>query len=147
MADSPSTSSSSSSASEQTTSSSPSSNTDAPYRTSSSPVTTPDSAAPYGSLVTPFTAPAYCSRAVRNCDSESTNCAWWMRDRTCGSDGKATVASECFPPGTHWIGPYLTSYSAILYSPAAQCPGGWVDVGRSTFSDPSTYTKVACCPS
>ncbi|KAH6868694.1 hypothetical protein BKA58DRAFT_403038 [Alternaria rosae] len=105
----------------------------------------PTTTQPYGFIVTPFTPPDYCSTPIRDCPGRSGFCRWFERDRTCGSDGRATIASECFPPGTGSLDSYLSTYSEILYASASNCPEGWHNVG--TISTRSTHTVVACCPS
>ena len=110
--------------------------------------TRPSSTQPYGPFVTPFSAPSFCSIPVRSCDSDIDDlCEYMQSGQTCGSDGKPSFASECFPSGTQSFDSYLSTYNEILYSAATQCPDGWVDVGRSSFSSPSIYTKISCCPS
>ncbi|KAF1829128.1 hypothetical protein BDW02DRAFT_602818 [Decorospora gaudefroyi] len=99
-------------------------------------------------LMTTWTPPSYCSREILvDCygttsgsasEQVSSTCQYVERDHTCGSDGVATRASECFPyrpdPST-----------AIVYSPALHCPTGWTTYARTL--DPAGSSTAICCPS
>ncbi|KAH6868693.1 hypothetical protein BKA58DRAFT_199229 [Alternaria rosae] len=102
------------------------------------------------SIMTPFTPPSYCTNVIKSSctlttpssgsstGTPTTSCAYVERDLTCGSDGQATRASECFPGS-----PY--PYSVLTYSPAVGCPSGWGT--QSQIIDPSSRTTAVCCPS
>jgi hypothetical protein len=104
-----------------------------------------------GSIMTSFTPPSYCNNVVISACSvttfssgissgeASTICGDLERDLTCGSDGRATRASECFPESPY---PYR---SLLTYSPAIGCPGGWKT--ESLIVDPASQTTAVCCPS
>jgi hypothetical protein len=116
---------------------------DAPSLTSTTVDTyTPTSATPFGSLTTPFTPPSYCSSVVFECNPSS--CGPMEQGRTCGSDGQATVASDCFPRGTERFARYLYSNTALLYVDATACPMDWTSVG--TEIDGGGTTRFGCCP-
>lgn len=102
------------------------------------------------SIMTPFTAPSYCTNVVKSScylatpssgsstGTPTTSCGYIERDLTCGSDGQATRASECFPGSRY---PYR---SILTYSPAVGCPDGWAT--QSQIIDPSSRTTAVCCP-
>ena len=103
------------------------------------------------SIMTPFTPPSYCTNVIKSSctlttpssgsstGTPITECGYIERDLTCGSDGLATRASECFPGSRY---PYR---SILTYSPAVGCPEGWAT--QSQIIDPSSRTTAICCPS
>lgn len=107
-------------------------------------------ATPSYSIMTPFTPPSYCNNVVKSsCFLETPSsgtstgtptlsCGYVERDQTCGSNGRPTRASECFPGS-----PF--PYSLLTYSPATGCPGGWAT--QSQIIDSSSRTTAVCCPS
>jgi hypothetical protein len=99
-----------------------------------------------GPLTTVWTPPSFCGNAVLSgCSSYTgsdssytTTCPYIERDHTCGSDGRPTRASSCFPPDADPSG-------VILYSPGVECPVGWTVAVRTL--DPASSITVTCCPS
>jgi hypothetical protein len=112
----------------------------------SSLLATTTSGPAFSPLTTRFVPPSYCSKEFNNCGFGSGLCNYLLRDVTCGSDGRPTLATDCFPPALRF--PDITAWGGdVAYSPAVACPVGWRTMSDSSTPGVSLGTRVvACCP-
>ena len=111
-----------------------------------------------GPLMTAFTPPDHCNNVVKSSCVLSTpysytsigtslsysygdpvtSCAYVERDLSCGSDGRATRDSACFPDNNGG------GSGTLLFSPGTGCPGQWEMKSEVILS---SKTTAVCCPS
>ncbi|RYN32119.1 hypothetical protein AA0112_g6197 [Alternaria arborescens] len=112
-----------------------------------------------GPLMTAFTPPDHCTNVVKSSCTLTTpssyisigtsgsysygdpvwSCPYVERDLSCGSDGRATRDSACFPNNNGGDGS-----GTLLFSPGTACPGEWEMKSEVILS---SKTTAVCCPS
>jgi hypothetical protein len=109
--------------------------------------------------MTAFTPPDHCTNVVKSSCTLTTpssyisigtsgsysygdpvwSCPYVERDLSCGSDGRATRDSACFPDNNGGDGS-----GTLLFSPGTACPGEWEMKSEVILS---SKTTAVCCPS